>query len=421
MRLVSFNTGIIRPQIIDGEVVRTAHVKSPEAQPWIITPSGAAGDQVAVHSDHLYAFDRAGYDHWAQELGVARRSWPDGHFAENLTLDTLDQSQLRVGDHYRVGEATIVVTGPRVPCWKLTWRLGQPKSFMRRFRLSGRSGAYFGVVRPGRVRPEDRLVLIGRDEGAPTVAELSRLCDSGTRITAYERTVINVALASNHLSATVRGTLDLKVAALERDGGASAPGWPGWRPFEIGRVVHETADTASFHLRPADGGRLPGFRAGQHVVARLNQPSGRPIVRTWSLSSYASHPDTYRITVRRRPVVRDGLVAAGANPDLVRVEDFGAASVLPSRHTDAVVRYAPSGVEATWVSKDERTLLELAEDSGLEVPYDCRAGTCRTCESRLTCGDVDGPVTEAGDGTRHVLLCVSYPRSGRVVVEPPAE
>ncbi|PZF86325.1 MOSC domain-containing protein [Jiangella anatolica] len=554
-------------------------MKEPVARPWVIMPTGAAGDEVAAHSDHLYAFDRAGYDHWAAELGVGRDTWSDGWFAENLTLDTMDQSELRVGDHYRVGEAVLVVTGPRVPCWKLTWRLGQPKSFMRQFRLSGRSGAYFGVVEPGVVEAGDEFTLIGREGGAPTVAELARLCDSGTRITTEERAVIDRALASPHLSPTARGALTLKVANLERDASASAAGWRGWRRFEIDGAVAETAEATSYLLRPAGGGALPAFRAGQHVVVRLSEPGAEPVVRTWSLSSYARDPSRYRITVRRRPggrggaalsrapasgltvelrapagefrldrgafrpvvlvaagigitpmiamiqahldrdghrpplwllygtpgpgraafrdylddlfprhddlhlhyfhsrtskaepgaatvhrgritaprvvdvlrgnylrtadgpaaipwfesdiyvcgsaeftaAVRGGLIEAGANPDLVRAEDFAAAATptLPSRQQDATVRFGPNGPKLTWVAQSERSLLELAEDHGLELPYDCRAGSCRTCESRLVCGDVDGAVTTTPDGARRVLLCVSYPRSDHVEVEAP--
>ena len=584
MRLLGFNAGRIRTQTIDGEAVRTGYVKTPRPQPWIITPTGAEGDQVAVHSDHLYAFDRASYDHWAAELGAHREDWPDGHFAENLTLDVIDQNRLGIGDTYRLGSAILVVTGPRVPCWKLTWRLGQPKTFMRRFRLSGRSGAYFGVIEPGIVRPGEELVLLDGDPDSPTVAELSVLCDSGTRISAEQRAVIDRALACPHLSETVRGTLDLKLANLARDAD-DAPGWQGWRPFVIDAEIPETPDVTSFLLRPTDGGPLPGHRAGQHVVVRIAEPGAEPVVRTWSLSRYENDHDHYRISVTIRPggagspalaraaaaglpvelrapagtfhldrgafrpvvlvaagigitpmiamvqahlqrarhvpplwilhgtpnesatpfrgylddvaarhpdvhlhyfhsrseaaappagaatvhtgrltpagvvavmrdnylrdetgapadipwfesdiyvcgsvefseTLRDGLIEAGANPDLVFVEDFAAAAGQvggPQRVSDAVVHYDPPGLVTTWVAARERTLLELAEDNGLELPFDCRAGTCRTCESRLLAGEVDGAVTALSDGTSRVLLCVSFPRSDDVTLEPHLE
>ncbi|GAA3666246.1 MOSC domain-containing protein [Microbacterium marinilacus] len=528
MRLLGFNAGRIRPQLIDGEVVRTGYVKSPVPEPWRVTDAGAEGDEVAAHTDHLYAFDRASYDHWAAELGADRAAWGDGHFAENLTVDVLDASLLRVGDRFALGEAELVVTGPRVPCWKLTWRLGQPKTFMRRFRLSGRSGVYLGVLRPGRARPGDEFVPLGGEDDRPTVVELSRLCDSGTRITPDERAVIDRALASPHLSATVRATLDLKVAGIERESGAYAGGWKGWRPFDVDEVVDETAEIVSVSLRPRDRGALPAPRAGQHVVVRLAEAGREPVVRTWSLSSFSARPERYRISVRVRPdgrgsrllaragsgavsvelrapagrfhldrgtfrpvvlvaagigitpmvamiqahlergpgmpplwllygvrtpeeaafrhelervfaghddlhlhwfltrpageppvgevhegritaervvevmrdnyiptpggrvdvpwfesdayvcgspefaeAVREGLISAGANPDLVFAEDFAAAAsapLAPLRRTDALVRFGQGGPDTAWEAATEKTLLEVAEDSGLEPP-----------------------------------------------------
>jgi ferredoxin-NADP reductase/MOSC domain-containing protein YiiM len=579
MQLVNFSTGRIRTQVIDGEEIRTAYVKAPVPEPWVITATGADGDQVAVHSDHLYAFDRESYDYWAAELGADRANWPDGHFAENLTLDTLDQSALRVGDRFRVGTAELVVAGPRVPCWKLTWRLGQPKTFMRRFRVSGRSGTYFTVAEPGVVRPGDRFELLDRVDGAPTVAELAQLCDTGVQLTDEQRLQIDRALALPQLSPTVRGTLDLKLANLARDAGAAERGWPGWRRFVIHESVAETADATSYVLRPVDGLALPSYRAGQHVVVRLPLPDGGPVTRTWSLSDHSAAPEWYRITVKAqpggvgsgalrraaaqglevelrapagrfhldrgsfRPVVlvaagigitpmiamvqahldrsrtvpplwllygapdpestafrdhldrvfarhrdlrlhyfwsrstgpagaatvhagritaervvevlrgnflrtpdgvfdlpwfesdiylcgsidftaalRAGLVEAGANPDLVFDEDFAPAAgdpTGPRRTEDASVCFATRGLEARWIGAQERTLLELAEDHGLELPNDCRVGSCRTCEAQLLDGEVDGPVTEAVDGSRRVLLCRSYPLSDHVVVRPP--
>ncbi|GAA0239663.1 MOSC domain-containing protein [Cryptosporangium japonicum] len=531
MKILGFCAGAVRTQRIDGEDVRTAYVKSPVPPPWVVTATGAQGDQVAVHTNHLYAIDRLSYDHWGYPDAE------DGLFAENLTLDELDQSALRVGDRFRLGTAVVVVTGPRIPCWKLTWRLGRPKTFQREFRLSGRSGVYLDVVTPGVVEPGDPLVPVSGDPGAPTVAELARLCDSGPSITPADRDVIDRALARPDLSDGVRGTLTLKLANHERD--SATDGWRGWRRFSVDEVVPESPDVNSYVLRPVDAGPLAGFRAGQHVVVRIGD-----VVRTWSLSRYGT--DHYRITVKHRgagsaalasastvelrspagrfhldrgsfrPVVlvasgigitpmiamiqahldrngfvpplwllyrtraertafgayldalfarhehlhlryfsapltaervvdvmrdnylpgagdvpwfesdvyvcgslafttevRAGLIALGANPDLVFAEDFVAAAAAPagpSRRTDAVVRFGDR--ETVWSASAEQTLLELAEAAGLDRPYDCRAGTCRTCEARVLDGAVEGPVV--GD---RALLCTSYPLTDRVVVE----
>lgn len=97
-QLLSVDAGVVKDQVINGASVPTAHVKQPVARPWVVTPTGVAGDEVAAHTDHLYVFDRASYDFWSRELGVDRSAWPDGTFAENLTLDHLDAPSLHLGD-----------------------------------------------------------------------------------------------------------------------------------------------------------------------------------------------------------------------------------------------------------------------------------------------------------------------------------
>ncbi|WP_435220220.1 globin domain-containing protein [Streptomyces sp. Tue6028] len=69
----------------------------------------------------------------------------------------------------------------------------------------------------------------------------------------------------------------------ERDGG-------GWREWEVVDRVEETADVATFRLRPADGGPVPGFRPGQYVSVRVELPDGARQIRQYSLSSAPGSP-----------------------------------------------------------------------------------------------------------------------------------
>jgi ferredoxin len=111
------------------------------------------------------------------------------------------------------------------------------------------------------------------------------------------------------------------------------------------------------------------------------------------------------------------LVAAGANADLVYVEDFKPAYddyAVATRTENARVRFEPSGVEAEWIADESPTLLELGEEHGLPLPFDCRSGSCHTCEAELLEGEVDGAVTTLPGGRRRVLICSSYPRSPRI-------
>jgi nitric oxide dioxygenase len=64
----------------------------------------------------------------------------------------------------------------------------------------------------------------------------------------------------------------------------------GWRVWEVVERVEETADVATFRLRPADGGPLPDFRAGQYVSVRVELPDGAHQIRQYSLSCAAGSP-----------------------------------------------------------------------------------------------------------------------------------
>lgn len=298
MRLLNVSTGRIRTVRIGGEEVRTAHVKTPAPEPWLITDEGAAGDERAVHPDKLYAFPRSHYDYWGKQLGVDPADWPDGFFGENLTFDTLDEDDVALGDVFELGdEVRLVVSGSRTPCVKLAWRLGQPRTFQRVFALSRRTGAYFGVLRPGRVRPGDVLRRVEREADLPSIAELCRfVADRDPPPLEPLRRV----LAFKRLSPTIRLLLGAKRDAAERAATAREGGWPGWRPFHVSRIVEEAADVRSFELRPADGGALRVPKPGQHVAVRLRDPDGAAVTRAWSLSAYAHDMDRYRLTVRRQ-------------------------------------------------------------------------------------------------------------------------
>src|SRR5687767_14008573 len=102
MMLLNFSVGRVQAVTIGGEAVGTAHVKTPAAEPWMITEDGAAGDERALHPDKIYAFARTAYAYWAEYLKVDPGAWTDGFFGENLTFDELDELDLRIGDEFTI-------------------------------------------------------------------------------------------------------------------------------------------------------------------------------------------------------------------------------------------------------------------------------------------------------------------------------
>ena len=298
MKLLNFSTGQIRTIYINGTAVQTAHVKTPIAEPWTIDENGAVGDRRAVHPDKIYAFARTGYGYWSERLGIDPGSWPDGFFGENLTIDALDETDVRIGDIFAIGDRVrLVVAGSRTPCAKLAWRLGQPRAFQRIFALSRHTGVYLGILETGVVRPGDVLRRIHHDPDMPSIADL---CDYVASHDPPPLEPLQRLLAFAHLSPTIRLLLGAKLDAAERAAALVEGRWRGWRPFVIDDISEEAHDIRSVQLRPADGGPLCRPRPGQFVTARIDAGDGTQILRSWSVSSFAHAMDRYRLTVRKQ-------------------------------------------------------------------------------------------------------------------------
>ena len=97
-----------------------------------------------------------------------------GMFGENFTTDGLLEDSVHLGDRFMVGSAEVVVTQPRLPCYKLGVRL-QSDDMVRRFLASGRTGFYLAVAREGEVGAGDEIKVISRDDNAVPVSEITRL------------------------------------------------------------------------------------------------------------------------------------------------------------------------------------------------------------------------------------------------------
>ncbi len=106
----------------------------------------------------VYAYASEDYDFWHE---VERMETPPGLFGENLTLEGVDLSRALVGEQWVVGSATLEVTQPRLPCYKLGIRVGDPH-FPRRFMAASRMGAYLRVIREGAVGAGDAVVVTAR-------------------------------------------------------------------------------------------------------------------------------------------------------------------------------------------------------------------------------------------------------------------
>jgi MOSC domain-containing protein YiiM len=95
-------------------------------------------------------------------------------FGENLTTEGLREASVSIGDRFRVGTAEVIVTQPRMPCYKLGIKFGRD-DMVRRFLDSGRLGFYCAVLREGEVGAGDTIEWIDRDRHQVSVADIHRL------------------------------------------------------------------------------------------------------------------------------------------------------------------------------------------------------------------------------------------------------
>lgn len=178
MKLISVNVGLPREVSWGEKIVKTGIFKEPVSQRVMVRSLNLDGDgqaDLTVHggSDkavYVYPFEH--YDYWRNELPDV--DLPPGSFGENFTATGLREEELNIGDCFDIGTVKLMVTQPRMPCYKLGIRLGRP-DMVKRFLASRRTGFYFRVLQEGEVGAGDSLELASRDDNKITVADITRL------------------------------------------------------------------------------------------------------------------------------------------------------------------------------------------------------------------------------------------------------
>lgn len=177
MKIVSLNVGMPREVQWHGRTVETGIFKEPVAGRVALRTLNLDGDgqaDLTVHGGEykaVYCYPVEHYEYWKKELG---RPLPMGMFGENFTTEGLLEKDAHLGDRFRVGSAEVVVTQPRLPCYKLGVRFGAD-DMVKRFLASGRTGFYVAVARQGQVGAGDEIAVISRNENNVPVPEITRL------------------------------------------------------------------------------------------------------------------------------------------------------------------------------------------------------------------------------------------------------
>ncbi len=325
-RLVSVNVGL--PQDIgwQGKTVHTAVWKAPVKGPRMVRRLNIDGDgqgDLAGHGgEHraILVYQANSYRYWQNHLG--RNDFVLGQFGENFTVDGLSDADVCIGDHYRIGGALFEVTQPRVTCYRLGIRMGEPDMAALLVK-HGRPGFYFRVLEEGEVEAGDEITRIACGPERMSVSEIDALL----YMPGHPSDQLERALRMPALSAGWRHSFAALLAQERKDGATNGnaglaaasgppPVWRGFRPLQVSRKVRESGNVVSLALEPTDGKPLAAALPGQFVVLRLAPTSASALMRSYSLSGNpgALH---YRVSVKREA---HGLASAYV-ADKLRVGD----------------------------------------------------------------------------------------------------
>jgi ferredoxin-NADP reductase/MOSC domain-containing protein YiiM/ferredoxin len=310
-RLLSVNVGLPRDIEWQGKTVHTAIWKTPVQGRRMTRRLNVDGDgqgDLAGHGgEHraVFVYQIDSYRYWETQLG--RNDFTYGQFGENFTVEGLADTEVCIGDHYRIGDALFEVAQPRVTCYRVGIRMNEPQ--MAALLVShGRPGFYFRVLEEGEVGAGDEIVKVKEGPERVTVTEINALL----YLPGHPASGLERALRILALSAGWRTSLEALLDRERKGSGTTGnpglgpptgppPAWPGFRSLRVARKLQESSNVTSLVLEPADSKPLTPGLAGQYIVLRLRPgPEESALLRSYSLSGAPSE-DRYRISVKREP------------------------------------------------------------------------------------------------------------------------
>jgi ferredoxin-NADP reductase len=377
--LVSVIVGLPRDVAWEGRTVHTGVWKQPVAGPQMVRRLNIDGDGQGDTAGHggeqraVLVYQLESYRHWEQHFG--RRDLPYGQFGENLTVDGLPDDEVCIGDRYRIGEAEFEVTQPRVTCYRVGLRFGEPRG---------------DFVLDGDRAP---VVLLSAGIGVtPLVAMLHELVAQRSA-----RPVWWVHAA--------RGPAERPLAA------------------EAHRLLAELANTREevfYTAASEEECRRDGARPGRPTAAELAR-----LAIPADAHAYLCGPAAFMADMR------EALTDLGLDGAHVHSELFTAlASITPGIATSPrvaphqppgptgpgpLVTFARSGISTPFTTA-WRPVLDLAEACDVNTRWSCRTGVCHTCTTGLLSGEVaydPAPLEPPGPG--EVLVCCTRPTTDVVL------
>ncbi len=267
------------------------------------------GDEQADLAGHggenraMLVYQLDSYRFWQQMFGDG--PYAMGWFGENLTVEGLPDHEVCVGDRFRIGEALVEVTQPRVTCYRLGMRTGRPE-MASLFVKHGRPGFYVRVLEEGTIGADDRIELVGEAREPMTVTSIDKLLYLEDHPAGDLRRALSIDALSEGWKGSFRQLLEAqKNGPMTGNLGLSPPvgkePWQGFRPLVVLSNKAEAQSVRSIQFGLPDGcAPLPPFQPGQHIVLKIATAERDPLVRSYSLSGDPAD-STYRISIKREP------------------------------------------------------------------------------------------------------------------------
>ncbi|HEY1829053.1 MAG TPA: MOSC and FAD-binding oxidoreductase domain-containing protein [Acidimicrobiales bacterium] len=298
--LLSVNVGMPKDVDWNGRTVFTGAWKYPVNGPRIVRKNNLDGDgqgDLQGHGGEMRAvlvYQLASYWHWQEYFD--RDDLAFGNFGENLTVDGLSDEQVCIGDHYRIGTAEFEVTQPRVTCYRVGMRLGQPE--LPALLVSHhRPGFYMRVITQGLITAGDKIVNVKEGPGALSVADTDALLYLPNKNKRKLRAAVQISALSPGWQQSFHQLLSNSDACGQPAPSSPDVLWRGFRTLRVTEVVHETHNVTSISLCAEDGSPLPIAHAGQYLTLRLAGVGQQAPVRNYSLSGPVD-AGVYRISVK---------------------------------------------------------------------------------------------------------------------------
>ena len=157
MELISINIGYLQTLQKKYRLEKTGIFKLPVDQPVNVTKLGLEKDVIVSKKHHggpdqaIYIYGEPDYEWWSRELG---KDLAPGTFGENLTLSGLESATFNIGDMLHIGNVTLQITAPRIPCSTFAARMNDPY-WVKKFRRAERPGLYCRVLQEGMLKTGD--------------------------------------------------------------------------------------------------------------------------------------------------------------------------------------------------------------------------------------------------------------------------